>query len=146
MMGAHLNRIAVTAALTLSACGSERGRPSSSGDSVPASISAGASGPAATDPRAAIFVTKGCPQCHSISALGVRSPSEVGPDLTIAYTDVQSRFNMKLEEFLKNPTGTMQIVLSSQIKLSPEERDSIIEILEDLHEEAAGGDKENKED
>ena len=31
---------------------------------------------------------------------------------------------MELEEFLKNPTGTMQMVLSSQIKLSPAERDS----------------------
>jgi hypothetical protein len=66
----------------------------------------------------------------------VKSPTELGPDLTFAYTDVQSRFNMKLDEFLKNPTGTMQIVLSSQIKLTPEERDSIIEILEDLHEDA----------
>ena len=75
--------------------------------------------PASSDPRAAIFLEKGCPQCHSISALGVKSPAEIGPDLTIAYTDVQSRFNMELEEFLKNPTGTMQMVLSSQIKLSP---------------------------
>jgi hypothetical protein len=97
--------------------------------------------PASSDPRAAIFVEKGCPQCHSISALGVKSPAEIGPDLTLAYTDVQSRFNMELEEFLKNPTGTMQMVLSSQIKLTPEERDSIIEILEDLHEEAEDTEK-----
>jgi hypothetical protein len=66
----------------------------------------------------------------------VKSPAEIGPDLTYAYSDVQSRFNMKLEEFLKNPTGTMQIVLSSQIKLSPEERDSVLYILKQLHEEA----------
>jgi hypothetical protein len=33
----------------------------------------------------------------------------------------------------------MQIVLSSQIKLSPTERDSIVEILEDLHEESDDG-------
>jgi hypothetical protein len=43
---------------------------------------------------------------------------------------------MELEDFLKNPTGTMQIVLSSQIKLSSAERDSIVEILKDLHEES----------
>jgi hypothetical protein len=66
----------------------------------------------------------------------VKSPAEIGPDLTYAYSDVQSRFNMKLEEFLKNPTGTMQVVLSSQIKLSPEERDSVIHILKELHEDA----------
>jgi cytochrome c2 len=88
------------------------------------------------DPRAALFIEKGCPQCHSISALGVKSPAETGPDLTYAYSDVQSRFNMKLEEFLHNPTGTMQVVLSSQIQLSPEERDSVIHILKELHEEA----------
>jgi hypothetical protein len=77
-----------------------------------------ASLPDASDPRAALFVRKGCPQCHSISALGVKSPAEIGPDLTYAYSDVQNRFNMKLEEFLHNPTGTMQMVLSSQIKLT----------------------------
>ena len=88
------------------------------------------------DPRAALFVEKGCPQCHSISALGVKSPAEIGPDLTFAYSDVKSRFNMELEEFLKNPTGTMQVVLSSQIKLSPAERDSVIHILKELHEES----------
>src|SRR5581483_2972761 len=26
------------------------------------------------DPRAALFLAKGCPQCHTISALGVKSP------------------------------------------------------------------------
>jgi cytochrome c2 len=98
-----------------------------------------------TDPRAALFVRKGCPQCHTISALGVKSPAEIGPDLTYAYSDVQSRFNMKLDEFLKNPTGTMQIVLSSQIKLSPEERDSVIHILTELHEDAEDADETEKE-
>jgi cytochrome c2 len=87
------------------------------------------------DPRAALFLQKGCPQCHSISALGVKSPTEVGPDLTLAYDDVKNRFNQSLEEFLRNPTGTMQIVLSQMITLSPEERDSVIHILKRLHEE-----------
>jgi len=99
-----------------------------------------------TDPRAALFVRKGCPQCHSISALGVKSPAEIGPDLTYAYSDVQSRFNMTLEEFLKNPTGTMQLVLSSQIKLSPEERDSVIHILKQLHEDAEVLTEDKKDD
>jgi cytochrome c551/c552 len=84
------------------------------------------------DPRAAIFVQKGCPQCHTISALGIRSTAEVGPDLTQAYKDVQSRFGVELEEFLKSPTGTMQVVLSSMITLTPAERDSIIHILKGL--------------
>ena len=90
---------------------------------------------AAGDPRAAIFVQKGCPQCHSISALGVTSPAEVGPDLTGAYEEVRTRFGVKLEDFLAAPTGTMQIVLSSMIQLTPAERDSIIGILKQLHEQ-----------
>ncbi len=88
------------------------------------------------DPRAALFLEKGCPQCHSISGLGVKSPNDIGPDLTTAYTDVQSRFGMKLEEFIVTPTGTMQMVLGPMIKLTPAERDSILHILERLHEAA----------
>ena len=87
------------------------------------------------DPRAALFVAKGCPQCHSISALGVKSPAEVGPDLTGAYQDVQQRFGVRLDEFLAQPTGTMQVVLGSQITLTPAERDSIVSVLEALWRE-----------
>ena len=140
MMRGQLARITATGVMILTACG-DRPTPSATPDSAPAAPP-GVSAPASSDPRAAIFVEKGCPQCHSISALGVKSPAEVGPDLTIAYTDVRSRFNMELKDFLQNPTGTMQIVLSSQIKLSPAERDSIVEILEDLHEES--DDEEDK--
>jgi hypothetical protein len=101
-------------------------------ESVPPPAAAGQAG---SDPRAALFVQKGCPQCHSISALGIKSPAEVGPDLTLAYADVQTRFGLKLDQFLAAPTGTMQMVLSSMIKLTPAERDSIIHILKELHEE-----------
>ena len=141
MMRGQLARITATGVMILTACG-DRSTPSATRDSAPAVPPGVSAAPASSDPRAAIFVEKGCPQCHSISALGVKSPAEVGPDLTIAYTDVRSRFNMELKDFLQNPTGTMQIVLSSQIKLSPAERDSIVEILEDLHEES--DDEEDK--
>lgn len=87
------------------------------------------------DPRAALFLQKGCPNCHSITALGVKSSSEVGPDLSLAYEDVERRFGVKLEEFLPNPTGTMQMVLSQLITLTPAERDSIVHVLKQLHEE-----------
>lgn len=87
------------------------------------------------DPRAALFLTKGCPTCHSVTAVGIKSSTDVGPDLSIAYTDVRSRFNERLEEFLPNPTGTMQMVLGQLIKLSPAERDSIIHMLKQINEE-----------
>jgi hypothetical protein len=133
--------------LLMAACGGERPNATPEAGMPMAGIHGDASTPAtqSTDPRAALFVRKGCPQCHSISALGVKSPAELGPDLTFAYTDVQSRFNMKLEEFLKNPTGTMQVVLSSQIKLSPAERDSVIHILTELHEDAEDADEVEKD-
>ena len=124
-------------ALVLGACGSERPAPPAAAAAQPAAAAA------ASDPRAGIFLEKGCPQCHTISALGIKSPAEIGPDLTFAYSDVQSRFSTKLEEFLHNPTGTMQMVLSSQIKLSPEERDSVIHILKELQEES---DEDEKHD
>jgi len=108
--------------------------------SVPAAAPAGAAAQVASngDPRARIFLAKGCPQCHSISAFGIKSPTDVGPDLTHAAQDVKTRFGTELKEFLHNPTGTMMVVLSAQIQLSPPERDSIIEILEDIHEGSAG--------
>ena len=87
------------------------------------------------DPRAGLFLTKGCPTCHSVTAVGIKSSADVGPDLSIAYTDVRNRFGVSLEEFLPNPTGTMQMVLGQLIKLSPAERDSIIHILKQVNEE-----------
>jgi hypothetical protein len=95
------------------------------------------------DPRAALLLQKGCPNCHSITAVGVKSSSDVGPDLSLAYEDVQNRFGVKLEEFLPNPTGTMQMVLSQLIKLTPQERDSIVHILNQLHEEQEEHDKQD---
>ena len=124
--------------ITLAACSGEK-KPEAAPDSAPTpTATASHDGPTTSDPRGAIFLNKGCPQCHSISAFGIKSPAEIGPDLTLAYDDVQTRFSMKLEEFLHNPTGTMQMVLSSQIQLSSEERDSIIHILKGLHEEREG--------
>ena len=86
------------------------------------------------DPRAALFLRKGCPTCHSIAAFGVKSGTDIGPDLGNAAEDVRSRFGVPLEQFLPNPTGTMQMVLSQLITLSPEERDSVIHVLQRLHD------------
>lgn len=86
------------------------------------------------DPRAALFLSKGCPTCHSVTAVGIKSSTDVGPDLSIAYSDVRSRFGESLEEFLPHPTGTMQMVLGQLIQLTPAERDSVIHILKQINE------------
>ena len=46
------------------------------------------------------FVKTGCFVCHSISALGVKSPAQIGPDLSTAVEDVQSRFGRTVDDFL----------------------------------------------
>ena len=68
------------------------------------------------------FVKTGCFVCHSIQALGVKSPAQIGPDLSTAVEDVQSRFGRTVDDFLKAPTGTMAVVLSRQIILTPDEK------------------------
>jgi cytochrome c2 len=77
----------------------------------------------------AFFVKKGCFICHSVSSLGIESAAKIGPDLSIAVTDVQSRFGKTLEDFLKNPTGTMAVVLSTQIQLTDAEKQEAIRRL-----------------
>ncbi len=72
------------------------------------------------------FVKTGCFVCHSISSLGVKSPAQIGPDLSTAVEDVQSRFGRTLDDFLREPTGTMSVVLSRQIVLTPDEKATAI--------------------
>jgi cbb3-type cytochrome oxidase cytochrome c subunit len=81
------------------------------------------------------FVKTGCFICHSIAALGVRSPAQIGPDLSIAVEDVQARFGRTLDDFLAAPTGTMSVVLSRQIILSPEEKAVAIQKLREAFAE-----------
>ena len=68
------------------------------------------------------FVQTGCFVCHSISVLGVKSPAQIGPDLSGAVEDVQSRFGRTIDDFLAAPTGTMSVVLARQIVLTPEQK------------------------
>ncbi len=70
----------------------------------------------------AFFVEKSCFVCHSIKAFDIKSPTEKGPDLSYAPDDVRTRFNKTVEEFLFDPTGTMKIILESQILLTDEEK------------------------
>jgi cytochrome c2 len=81
------------------------------------------------------FVKTGCFVCHSIAALGVKSPAQIGPDLSIAVEDVQSRFGRTVDDFLAAPTGTMSVVLSRQIILTPEEKAVAIQKLREAFAE-----------
>jgi cbb3-type cytochrome oxidase cytochrome c subunit len=75
------------------------------------------------------FVQTGCFVCHSVSVFGVKAPAQIGPDLSTAVEDVQSRFGRTLDDFLDAPTGTMAVVLSRQIILTPEQKKVAVEKL-----------------
>jgi len=81
------------------------------------------------------FVKTGCFVCHSISALGVKSPAQIGPDLSTAVEDTQTRFGRTVDDFLREPTGTMSVVLSRQIVLSPEQKATAVEKLREAYAE-----------
>jgi hypothetical protein len=91
--------------------------------------------PAAVSGPGGWFVKTGCTKCHSISVYDVKSETNIGPDLSIAADDVKARFGMPLDEFLAAPSGTMAIVLSTQIQLSPEQKKIAIAKLKDAYAE-----------
>ncbi len=72
----------------------------------------------AWDGRGQWFVRTGCFSCHAVSVYGVKGLTPIGPDLSNAPEDVQARFGRNLEEFWKEPQGTMQMVLGQLIVLT----------------------------
>ena len=75
------------------------------------------------------FVRTGCSRCHDVAALGVRSPTPIGPDLSTAADDTVRRFNMPIDAFMRAPVGTMRAVLTRQVMLSPEQQDEAVRQL-----------------
>lgn len=82
----------------------------------------------------AFFVQKNCFVCHSVSTLGIDAAAQIGPDLALAVEDVQSRFGRTLDDFLERPTGTMEVVLSTMIPLTREEREEAVRKLRYAYE------------
>lgn len=87
----------------------------------------------AHDPRAEIFIRRGCTECHAISGIHVKATHDVGPDLTLAYGDVVNRYGVSLEAFLYEPRGLMRMMLASHLQLASVDRDSMILILGGLY-------------
>ena len=81
------------------------------------------------------FVKTGCFVCHSVSSLGVKSPAQIGPDLSTAVEDTQSRFGRTVDDFLRAPTGTMAVVLSRQIVLTDAQKQEAVEKLREAFAE-----------
>ena len=88
---------------------------------------------ARVDPAAEWFVQTGCTSCHSLSVYGVTNLVVNAPDLSVAVEDVQQRFGRPLDDFLRKPTGTMAMVLSSRIVLSESDREIAVRKLEEAY-------------
>ena len=87
------------------------------------------------------FKQSGCAACHSITAYNVLNITAIAPDLSTAVADVPSRFGVSLDEFLQTPTGTMSMVLSTRIPMTPEQRRLAVTRLKEVyraHQEIAG--------
>ena len=80
------------------------------------------------------FVEKTCFICHDVSSFGIVSATKIGPDLALATDDVQRRFGRTLDDFLHNPSGTMSVVLSRQIHLTPEEVNEAVRLIDRAYE------------
>jgi hypothetical protein len=120
--------------------GCERRTEVQAASAKPAAAPAVAAVPAVSG-EGAWFVQTGCAKCHAVSVYGVTPEAQIGPDLSLAVEDVQTRFGVPIEEFLENPSGTMALVLSSQIQLTPEQKKVAIEKLHAAfaaHQKAGG--------
>jgi cytochrome c2 len=80
------------------------------------------------------FVEKTCFICHDVSSLGIISATKIGPDLALAVEDCPRRFGRTLDSFLMEPSGTMQVVLSTQIQLTDDEKREAIRLLKIAYE------------
>lgn len=74
-----------------------------------------------------IFSTRGCIQCHTVSALKVKG-GETGPDLSNATVNVPNKYGKSLREFLDKPEGVMAEVLPTK-NVTDKEKDQIVELL-----------------
>jgi hypothetical protein len=75
------------------------------------------------------FVRTGCFSCHPVTVFGVKSPTPIGPDLSTAADDTERRFSRPVDEFVRNPVGTMRAVFARQFMLSPAEKDEAVRQL-----------------
>ena len=87
------------------------------------------------NPRARLFVARGCAECHAIEQLKVKAASDAGPDLTTAYVDVPTRYGVTLEQFFDQPVGIMRIIFGGQVQLQRAESDSLVRLFRELYTE-----------
>ncbi|HXG97919.1 MAG TPA: hypothetical protein VNJ06_12530 [Gemmatimonadales bacterium] len=90
---------------------------------------------AAPNPRARLFVARGCSECHAIDPLKVKARTDVGPELSSAYVDVPTRYGVTLERFFDEPLGIMRLILAEHVQLGRTDSDSLVRLFRDLYAE-----------
>lgn len=80
-----------------------------------------------------IIAKRGCIQCHSVGALNING-GQVGPDLSQAYTTVESKHGKSIEEFLKQPTSAVMSGVLSKDPLTDEQRQQVLDLLKKASE------------
>jgi hypothetical protein len=93
----------------------------------------GAPATTGADQPGAWFVQKGCTGCHPVSVYGLWNPAVRAPDLSLAVEDVPRRFGRPLDAFLREPSGTMAMVLAGQVRLTEAERELAIDKLKEAY-------------
>jgi cytochrome c551/c552 len=80
-----------------------------------------------------ILSKRGCLSCHSVSALSLNG-GQVGPDLSHAYVEVESKHNMPIEEFLKKPNSAVMTGVLGSNPLTDDQRKQVLDILKKASE------------
>jgi cytochrome c551/c552 len=80
-----------------------------------------------------ILDQRGCLGCHSVESLNLQGGA-VGPDLSQAFVNVEGKHGKSIEEFLKAPTSAVMSGVISKNPLTDEERQQVLELLQQASE------------
>lgn len=89
-------------------------------------------GATAADPNN-IIEKRGCIQCHSVGSLNIKG-GQVGPDLSQAFTTVESKHGKPIEEFLKQPTSAVMSGVLGKDPLTDDQRGQVLDLLKKASE------------
>lgn len=95
---------------------------------APAATTAETATSASVPAEGEVFSKLGCITCHSVKNLGV-SGGATGPDLSKAFTEVEGKHGVKIEEFLKKPTSAVMSGVIGGKPLTDEERKAVLDAL-----------------
>jgi cytochrome c551/c552 len=80
-----------------------------------------------------IIAKRGCIQCHSVGSLNIEG-GQVGPDLSQAYTTVESKHGKPIEEFLKKPTSAVMSGVLGKDPLTDDQLQQVLDLLKKASE------------